>query len=192
MIADHDTDLLGAPLLRRSAHFPRAGVRARLTRDWGPGPRALVIGCNPSAADTLKDDPTSRWWNAWFQLFGFGGYDAANLWPFCTASPAECRRIAEAGWAGEWHDRDAMHANLEHVVKLAKAAEQVFVCWGAIAWDDVWIEQVVEEIQTGVAPYPDLWCWGTTAAGAPKHPMARGAHRIARDQQPILWRRALP
>jgi len=187
---DLGADLFGEPVLRRSAHFTRDGHRQRLSRDWAPGPRAFVLGCNPSTADAMTDDPTSRWWNRWFHHFGFGGYDAGNLYPFCTSSPAECRRIAEAGWAGEWHDRDAMHANLEAVVRMAKAAAQVFVCYGAIAWDDMWTEQVLEEMQTGVEPWPALWCWGTTLSGAPKHPLARGVHRIDPYQQPILFREA--
>ncbi|UFW79976.1 DUF1643 domain-containing protein [Rhizobium sp. SU303] len=33
-------------------------------------------------------------------------------------------------------------------------------------------------------------CLGLTKDGYPKHPMARGAHRIPRDQQPILWKSA--
>ena len=36
----------------------------------------------------------------------------------------------------------------------------------------------------------DLVCLGLTKDGYPKHPMARGAHRIPRDQQPILWKSA--
>ena len=176
--------------MRRSAFFPRPGVRRVLRRRWGPGPIALTIGCNPSKADAQREDPTSHWWNAWFQLFGFGGYDAANLYPFCTSSPQECRRRVEAAFAGEWHDRDELFHNLDFLVQLAKDADQVFVCFGNIAWDWDWIEHVVEEIQTGVAPYPDLWCWGKTNSGAPKHPMARGLHRIPRDQKPILWRAA--
>jgi len=183
-------DLLGAPVMRRDAFFPCPGTRRRLSRDWAPGPRALVIGCNPSTADARKDDPTVSWLTAWFQLFGFGGYDLANLYPFCTSSPSECRRITEAAWAGEWHDRDQIQANMDDVARMAKRAHQVFVCWGAIAWDDMWITEVVEAIQCGEGPWPDLWCWGTTGSGAPKHPMARGTHRIARDQQPILWRAA--
>lgn len=72
----------------------------------------------------------------------------------------------------------------------ACAAHQVFVCWGAIAWDDLWIDHVVEEIQSGEGPYPALWCWGMTSSGAPKHPMARGKHRIPADQKEILWKAA--
>lgn len=185
------SDLFSAPGMKRSAFFAREGCRVRLSRDWGDGPRALVIGCNPSTADALRDDPTSRWWNGWFERAGFGGYDAANLYPFCTPSPAECRKIADGIEGGDWGARDALHfENLPALVSMARAAKQVFVCWGAIAWDDFWIEHVVEEIQSGEAPYPDLWCWGLTSNGSPKHPLARGAHRIPRDQPPLLWRAA--
>lgn len=184
-------DLFGGPVMRRQAFFRTADQRIRLSRDWSPGPRAFVLGCNPSTADALKDDPTSLWWNAWFQLFGFGGYDAGNLYPFCTSSPAECRKIADWENNGpDWHARDAIHANMDDVVRMAKAADQVFVCFGNIAWDHEWIEHVIENIQTGEGPWPDLWCWGKTKSGAPTHPMARGKHRIPRDQQPILWRAA--
>jgi hypothetical protein len=184
------TDLLGAPVLHRTARFHSSHERIALSREWGPGPRALVIGCNPSTADGTKDDPTSRWWNNWFIAHGFGGYDAMNLYPFCTSSPKECREIVERINAGlDYGARDSLHfVNLPTVVSAAKAAAQVFVCWGAIAWDDMWIDHVVEEIQTGEAPYPDLWCWGKTASGAPKHPLARGVHRIDPSQAPIMWR----
>lgn len=112
-----------------------------------------------------------------------------NLYPFITSSPPECRKIADWSATDDWWARDQiLFVNLPMLVEAAKAAAQVFVCWGAIAWDDEFIEHVVEEIQSGEAPYPDLWCWGTTAGGAPKHPMARGKHRIPPDQRPILWR----
>lgn len=183
-------DLLGEPILRRSAYFPCAGQRRRLTRDWGQGPRALAIGCNPSNAGGDRDDPTSLWWDAWFFQAGFGGYDAANLYPFVTSSPAECRRIADWSATDDWYARDSLHHNLDELVRMAKNAAQVFVCWGNIAWDHDWIEHVVEHIQTGEAPRPDLWCWGRTKSGAPTHPMARGKYRLARDVQPVLWRAA--
>lgn len=191
MSGNQGTDLFGAPTMTRSADFLRPGVRLALRRNWGPGPIALVIGCNPSTADGLDDDPTSKWWNRWFEHYGFGGYTAMNLYPFCSPSPAECRRIVAGIDAGDWSARDAQHhVNIPRLVEAAKKAAQVFVCWGAIAWDDDLIEHVVEEIQSGGAPYPDLWCWGTTASGAPTHPMARGKHRIDSLVAPKLWRAA--
>lgn len=183
-------DLLGDPVLQRDATFPRAGVRLTLSRRWGPGPRACVIGCNPSDADALKDDPTSKWWNRWFQHYGFGGYDAVNVFPFCSPDPRVCKARVAAIWDGEWYDRDALHANFSHVAETAKAADQVFVCWGNIARDIDFdcVEQVIEEIQSNEEPWPDLWCWGKTGSGAPTHPMARGKHRIDPLQPAMLWR----
>jgi hypothetical protein len=184
------TDLLGDPVMQRDATFLRPGVRLTLSRRWGPGPRALVIGCNPSDADALKDDPTSKWWNRWFQHYGFGAYDAVNVFPFCSPSPAVCRSKVRGAMSCEWHDRDALHSNIGHVARLAKAADQVFVCFGNIAndIDADWVEHVLEHIQTGEETWPDLWCWGTTASGAPIHPMARGKHRIDPLQAHVLWR----
>lgn len=183
-------DLFGHPVIHRSAHIT-GDCRWTLTRKWGPGPRACVIGHNPSTADGLQDDPTTRWWNAWFQLFGFGGYVAVNLYPWRSSDPAEVYRRVDSIDGGDWSARDDLYySNLDTVVSWAKAADQVFVCWGAIARECNWLDHVIEEIQSGVAPYPDLWCWGKTGSGAPKHPMARGARRIPPDQKPILWRAA--
>lgn len=186
-------DLFGALVMRRSAVFRAPDQRIVLSRSWASGPRAVVIGCNPSAAGDAKDDPTSLWWNRWFQHWGFGAYDAVNLYPFVSSSPAECRKVVDGINGGDWDARDALHyVNLPKLAELAKAADQVFVCWGNIAWDSDWIEHVVEEIQTGEAPWPDLWCWGTTKSGAPTHPMARGKHRIDPYQRPIMWRAVAP
>lgn len=182
------TNLFGEPVLQRSARFVM-GNRIELCRRWGPGPLACVIGHNPSDAGQDSDDPTSKWWNRWFQHYGFGGYTAVNLYPFVTADPAECRRIADWSSRDDWAARDALQfVNLPAVVEIAKTAAQAFVCWGGIARDHYWIEHVIEEIQTGEAPWPDLWCWGKTKDGAPMHPMARGKHRLAWDQPAVLWR----
>lgn len=173
----------------RSAYFPSPDVRVRLSRDWGEGKRAFILGCNPSNAGADKDDNTSKWWNRWFEHWGFAGYDAGNLSPFVTSSPAENKARVKRALNGEWADRDMIFANRAAVAKMAKRADQVFVCFGNIAWDDDWTESVLEEIQRGVEPWPDLWCWGTTKSGAPIHPMARGKHRIDPLQPAILWRK---
>lgn len=188
-MTDLGTNLFGEPVLERAAHFDGKN-RLELWRRWGPGPIACVIGHNPSDADANRDDPTCRWWIDWFRLYGFGGFVAVNLYPWVCVDPSACYPIVEGIYSGtDWGARDELHfVNLPCVVARAKKASQVFVCWGGIARDHDWIEHVVEEIQTGEAPYPDLWCWGTTKAGAPTHPMARGKHRIAKDQSPILWR----
>ncbi|WP_390551232.1 DUF1643 domain-containing protein [Qipengyuania sp. MTN3-11] len=183
-------DLFGEPIIRRSAYFPRPGVRRRLSRSWGQGKSAFVLGCNPSDAGGDREDNTSRWWNRWFEHWGFARYDAGNLSPFVTPSPSENKARVERALNGEWGDRDELFANRDDVVRMAKAADQVFVCFGNIAWDSDWTESVLEEIQSGEAPWPDLWCWGKTKSGAPIHPMARGKHRIDPLTPAVLWRSA--
>lgn len=187
-----DVDLFGNEMMKRSADFPAPDIRRSLTRNWGERPHALVIGCNPSDAGADREDNTTRWLNAWFKLFGFGGYTIMNLWAKVSPHPAICKEWADWESHGpDWYVRDEIfYHNLPALVAAAKGADQVFVCWGAIAWDEDFVEHAIEEIQTGVEPWPDLWCWGTTKSGAPKHPMARGVHRIPRDQPPILWRSA--
>jgi hypothetical protein len=177
--------LFGLPEIARDATFVGPN-RIKLSRDWAAGPRALVVGCNPSTANALSDDPTSRWWNAWFKQAGFGGYDAMNLYPFCTSSPVECRSIVDAD---SDETRYALHeVNLPALLELSQSANQVFVCWGAIAWDSTWINHVCEALRSGRTEGASLWCWGMTKDGAPKHPLARGKHRIPKGQIAISWR----
>jgi hypothetical protein len=69
------------------------------------------------------------------------------------------------------------------------------VAFGAepINRDQVWLEECLEHYQQPADNKGDndnLYCLSTTASGQPKHPMARGKHRIANDAQPILWRAA--
>ena len=179
-------------LIKRGAWFPSPNIRRKLWRVWDErAPIACVIGHNPSTAGADVEDPTTKWMNRWFQQFGFGGYQLFNLYPFCTPSPAECYRIAASAWEGpNWHDRDELWKNCSYVAGQAKRFPMVFACWGAIARDDALIQQLVEEIQTGSMPYPDIWCWGKTGSGAPTHPMARGKHRIDPLVWPVKWRDA--
>ena len=95
MSAPFTTDLFGKEIMERTAIFS-GEERLELGRRWGPGPIACVIGCNPSTADANGDDPTSLWWNAWFQLFGFG---FAGL----QATSALHQQVP-AAWQGKSHD----------------------------------------------------------------------------------------
>lgn len=166
-------------------------LRVTLHRRWDDGPTVCYIGHNPSTAGHEVDDPTSRAWVHHARHNGFGGYVAVNLYPFRSPNPAECRRWADWENNGpDWYARDDLHRNVARVAEVAKEADRVVACWGNLPRDPMWVDHIIEAIQTGVAPWPDIYCLGTTNSGAPKHPMARGKHRIARDQEFVIWRRA--
>lgn len=148
---------------------------------------------NPSSADGSRNDPTL--WEVIFHThrLGFGGLVVVNLYPFIAASPAACHRWADwdaPGRGPDWYVRDVLHANQDLVARTARECDQVIAAWGASAWDRTWIDVVVEGVLTGEAPWRDLWCLGRTSDGSPKHPLARGHHRIPRDQAPIMWAEA--
>lgn len=164
-------------------------LRLTLTRTWRAGPHVCFCGLNPSTAGADRDDPTSHRWIRFANAWGFGGYVAVNLYPFIAADPAACRKWAD--WLNngpDYYVRDAIIHNLDIVRIEAKRAALFVACWGATAWDDAWVDHVVEEIQTGSAPWPDIHCFGKTAGGDPIHPMARGRHRVPDDALPVVWR----
>lgn len=172
--------------MKRSARISQCGAyRWTLTRQWGEGPMVCYIGHNPSTADAEVDDPTVLAWIHFAKLNGFTGFVAVNLYPLRTPDVKECARWAAWDKNGpDWWARDRIHENMGVVERVAASAARVVACWGALCRDPFHAEAVLEEIDV------DLYCLGTTLAGDPKHPMARGKHRIQRDQRFTLWRRA--
>ena len=166
--------------------------RWMLTRVWGGGPLVCFIGLNPSTADALRNDPTVWRWVHFANAWGFGGFVAVNLYPFRAANPDACKRWAEGMDNGDPEVRDKLLRNVDVIEQHARAAEMAVACWGTSTWDDRWPDLVVNLLcnpgpgQRGIP----LHCFGITAGGSPKHPMARGLHRVPNDQQPLLWRKA--
>jgi len=164
-------------------------LRWTLTREWADGGKsACFLGHNPSTAGHELEDPTTLIWNYFARLWGCNRYTAVNLYPYRSPDPAAARHWADWASTNDWTVRDLLMQNESIVVREARKADIFVACYGAIAMDNAWNEHLLEAIQEGEWPYPDIYIFGLTANGSPKHPMARGKHRVQRDQQPILWR----
>lgn len=169
----------------RTADISPCGLyRWKLSRDWPtasarPG-RACFVMLNPSTADGSKDDPTLRMCIHFAQAWGFGGLDVVNLFPFRSSSPIEC-----FSWAKNNTEGNVVTHNLNTVAHAVIGASIVVAAWGAAPWAKEAGDFVGRFVN---ATGRDLFCLGTTQDGSPKHPLARGVHRIPRDQKPILWR----
>jgi hypothetical protein len=169
--------------MKTAAHFsPDGRCRFWLRRTWSDpeAPRPLWIGHNPSGAYELHDGPTRRRIIEFCKLWKQPGCDLGNLYPFKSPDPAVCRRIAASTKA-------QLQENLDHLARLSAQASMIVACFGNIARDQAWVDHVFEQIAS-VRPGMPVYCLGTTKDGAPKHPMARGQHRVPNDQQPVLWR----
>ncbi|AWN35743.1 DUF1643 domain-containing protein [Methylobacterium radiodurans] len=192
------TDLFGTPFadtIQRGADLSRCGLyRWTLTRTWSSeGGHVCFIGLNPSTADHRKDDPTVCRWMHFARSWGYGGFTAVNLYPFRSSTPDPCRAWSRWQENGpDYHARDRLWENEDVVVREATTAALVVACWGAGAWDPMWADHVLEEIQNGEAPWPDIHCFGLSKDGHPMHPMARGRSRIPDHARPVLWKAGSP
>jgi hypothetical protein len=173
-----------APIIVRSARLSPCGrFRWTLTRKWGNGESICWVMLNPSRADHRRDDPTIRRAMQFTRAWGFDGFTVVNLYPFRSPYPADCRR-----WAGTRTVQRALRRNAKIVARETMNAAVVVAAWGVSAWDSDWIDAVVAAIIANGNPVRGIYCLGTTKAGHPKHPLARGKHRIANNQRPVLWR----
>jgi hypothetical protein len=173
-----------------SAEFSTDGMlRLRLDRWWAPGPRALVCMANPSKAGADADDTTVRNLTALIRPLGYPGFTVANWLPYIATEPADMFR-----WRNALLDTDrpryrAVHEKaLEIIRDLTPEAAVRFVAWGNLVPAVPHTSDVLR-VLSGDFKY-DLFAFGVTKDGAPKHPAARGAHRLVPGTAPVIWRKA--
>jgi hypothetical protein len=172
--------------IRRTADFFGADDCCRLTlgRQWEPDqPLAAWLLCNPSDADAEEDDQTSRRMTHFSRLIGCGGYIAVNLWPLRTPYPAELWRRLKA----REYSTDMLEANMLAIEIAAASAAVHIVAFGP---EPVrrYRSRVIDTLgmfsRDGVR---NLLCLGTSPAGWPLHPLARGRFAIPNHTHPMPW-----
>lgn len=173
--------------------------RWSLHRVWDETkPLLLVIMHNPSIANADREDPTMLRVIHFAKLWGFGGAVVVNLFPWITPD----KRLA-IGWAKEAlavpghvfnpYLRDDLHAGLTKAVAAAERCSAILCAWGNIEpCFDEWADHVREAIECAPRPLDGpnsrpVYCLGLTGSNDPKHPLARGRHRVSNDQQPIPY-----
>lgn len=177
------------------------GCRYWLKRAWGAGPLILWAMCNPSDADATRDDPTMLRVMEFSLRWGFGSCVVVNLVPVISSTPA-----AAVNWAKEVRRSDFYKyqnpewtdyvENLGHCLDMIKAATTHVAAWGNILPPDFardWLQSIAESDDEfgGIEDdrQPVEWvCLGMTQSGAPKHPLARGKHRVPADFRAVPFK----
>lgn len=169
------------PLMKRTAVI-LGEYRYELRRVWDETlPLLVVCMLNPSTADAERDDPTILTLIHFGKLWGLGGLYVVNLFALRTPSPAEMRLRSVGSATG-----DSNHGFLMDAIGYAKEhGRSILAAWGNHGDHYRRGDWFAAECRKRCV---DLVCLGTTESGQPKHPMARGHHRIPRDQQPIVWK----
>lgn len=148
--------------------------RYLLRRDWIRNKRGLVnfIMLNPSTADDLYDDATSRRCIGFAKRWGFSGLVVTNLFAFRATDPSELKDLALRNLPlaiGQHND--------SHLIEAARNVEAIVCAWG----NHGNLLNRDEAVRDLLASY-DLWCIRLTKEGFPVHPV-----REAYTNQPILF-----
>jgi hypothetical protein len=132
---------------------------------------------NPSTADAFKPDPTVT--ECRKRALGLGAdlLEVVNLFALRSPYPQDLKKRAH-GQRGDDAENNAQ------ILEACRGARMVIAAWGAHGALDH-RETIVRGLiaRSGIA----LHHLGTTQEGYPKHPLARGKHRIVADQQPVAW-----
>jgi len=182
--------------VQRSARLSACGTyRWTLTRSWDRElPVLLVVMFNPSDADHDVDDPTITLTCQIAAHNGYGGIVVVNLIPLRSPQPAAAAEMTRWDQHGpDWHARDRLQDNLAVIQQEAGRAGAVLVACGALADRCAdWFHQVLEEIECGLPDGTKVLCLGESAGGYPKHPLARGKHKVPKNAKLRPWREASP
>lgn len=112
-----------------------------------------------------------------------------NAIPLRSPDPAGAIDMATA-WdtSQDRHARDRLHENLGIIVAEVEKAGAVLITWGALgARCGDWMQNVLDEIRDALPEGVRLYCLGVTAGGHPKHPMARGQHKVPKTAALLPW-----
>jgi len=147
-----------------------------LWRIWDRSlPLLVVCMFNPSTADHRKDDQTIGRCCHFAKAWGYGGILVINLWALRSSEPSMVRSVdPEDAWG------DAQPQAWANAIEIARRQETPILA----AWGNLGLEDDFNPFLDAADGVP-LICLGTTESGMPKHPMARGKHRVPDRQQPI-------
>lgn len=143
--------------------------RYALTREWGPGERALFVMLNPSTATEVQNDPTVERCERRSRALGFGGFRVTNIFAWRDTDPRKMRAAAVP--VGPENDTTILDG--------AAWANRIICAWGTHGAHLGRGAQVEALLRATTLPLHHL---GLTKEGHPKHPLY-----IAYTQQPEAW-----
>jgi len=145
----------------RSAKISCCGkYRYLLARVWNINlPKACIIMLNPSTANAEVDDATIRALVRLLDALGFGGFEVVNLFALRSTDPSAL--MAADDPVGLLNDR--------YIDEAISRCDAVVCAWGANKFV-VQSKRGIEVLKI-LVPFLTPQCFGTTKAGAPKHPL---------------------
>lgn len=142
---------------------------------------------NPSWANEARPDMTFKRVWAFTQRDGFyGGFVIANVVPVVDADAVAARARVDLAYLndekGKTVDMLGIEQNAVHLRKMAGEITDWCLAFGDVGMSfGAHAKWAMQDLHAGGAKFMVL---GVTGSGTPKHPMARGKHRMP-DSQPF-------
>ena len=151
--------------------------RYELHREWDKKKgKVLFIMLNPSTADHVEDDLTTRRCIKYAERWGYGGIMIGNLYPFRAKRPKDLKRWLKTSRKSSLI---AMDNNYSYVGDMAYQSDFVVCAWGC---NHPGIPDWIKNLDVPLH-YLELCKDGIT----PKHPLGN----LSKDLKPIAYN-ALP
>lgn len=155
------------PAIEKRARLSSCGLyRYSLERWWNTSHYArYFIMLNPSTADASVDDPTIRRCIGLAKRDGYGGIVVINLFAFRATSPADMKRADDPiGPENDGH----IWSTLGGLVPENVRPGTIIAAWGA---HGAFRKRAAEVEQAAKRAGVDLFCFGFTNQGTPRHPL---------------------
>lgn len=158
------TSLFDPAAPRGEAHFSDCGTyRYELSRQFQEhGPLAAFFGINPSTADALNDDQTTKKIAGFCRAHSFRGYLLGNVFAYCATNVADLATAPHV----------ARLENLEALRSIISRADVLIPCWGNTSKVPArlrhWFGKVLRQLLRSGKPVLTL---GLTKGGDPRHPL---------------------
>lgn len=148
---------------------------------WVGGPfmkRGVFLMLNPSTADAFKPDPTVTECMKRSIAVGADLLEVVNLFAWRSQYPADLKKRSSGA-------RGDDEVNTAAIFAACRGAQYVVAAWG----NDGYIGGRAAIVRHALREFRiPLYHFGLTKDGHPKHPLARGKHRIPADLQMEEWR----
>lgn len=137
---------------------PCKNYRYSLYRRWQEGgKKILFIGVNPSTDEALDDNTVVRLKN-FARRDGYGEFWLGNVNPYRSTNPKNLRDVP-----ADYNDEN----NREKIRHMANDADRIVACWG----NNVILCPHWDNFVTWICTNYEIWCFGKTKSGHPKHPL---------------------
>ena len=143
-------EVIGTAVLSADSRY-----RYLLSRTWGTGPCAVFIGLNPSRADAIQDDASTRRMIGFARSLGCGQLRLVNVYGWRSTTPTMLRRVTDP--VGPDNDR--------WIRDTVAAADLVVAAWGTHA-SPIRVAAVLNLLR-----HRTVWSLGQTRDGHPRHPL---------------------